>query len=646
MIKTLIWTSEQKTIEAFGLSEVNQYASIFISDVNDTSFNTLEKEFKRTKSNKIVKINNDYTFDLIFKRNSVWTTIRFNDLVSYIIISNNYRVSNNESWVPKELTMGKKNSNITYPFKVSDNLIEYLELFNLILDEDFFTKIKTKFQNRMLNTNHEKLKIKDEKLFDEFANKITSGNLQGIEKKGANYSEGNLKISTKFGEIFICKAGTNDLQITSFLESEDNKIAELFSFSKGILINIKNHITQNTFTTNIPRKIKRKDIFTWTLSLLVVSVLLFATFNFIFSPHNLTTSFNIIFSKYSWTHGWMYLMWVNFLFSIFMGPIIGILILKTTKPKDKINWKVILNFFISSQLRLVTIFLTGNSILATIVWAWYLSSTTKIRTVGLAGLVASMSILRGILLLPIGSFFMIRGSIFNATILSELGMQSESIAIISLSWIGWIWHIIHNLSISLLIVMPPLHMLWNKITLFRYRNESNSNLVLDKMNTFEMNLISLKHSFKYLFKNKERLWRVVLIILFNIMIETFEFTFGLKIVEGYAFNEGLISEVAGYWNIFAISSVRYMSGFIYHVPILNLLPGQGVGITDITLKLSTEGVIGHAHGWHDKLTSENINDLGEQTTFLMRFFNFYLRRIIALVISTIFIIRILILKKK
>lgn len=645
MIKTLVWASEYKTIEAFKLEENNQNASIFISDINNTKFKILSKEFKRTNSDRIIKINDNYSFDLIFKRNSVWTTIKFNDLISYAIISNDYRVANNESWVPKELTKGKKTSNITYPFEITDQVSDYIEFLKLIIDDNFFSKIKMRLENKMLNTAYEKFKIKEEKYFDDFVNKITNGKLQGIEATNVSFCNEDLKISTKFGDIHILKNKNNEIQLTTFFLTNDNRIAELFSFSKGILINIKNHINQNTFTTNAPKKIRKKDVLTWIISLLIVTFLLYATFNFIFTPHNLGISIKIIFSRYSWSHGWMYLMWMNFLFSIFMGPIIGILILKTTKPKNKINWKTILNFFISSQLRLVTVFLTGNSILATIVWAWYLSSTTKIRTVGLAGMVASMSILRGILLLPIGSFFMIRGSIFNATILSELGMQNELIAILSLSWIGWIWHIIHNLSISLLIVMPPLHILWNKMTLIRSRKETNISLTLDKMNTFEMNLISLKHSFKYIFKNKERLWRVVLIILFNILIETFEFTFGLKIVEGYAFNEGLISEVASYWNILAISSVRYMSGFIYHVPILNLLPGQGVGITDITLKLSTEGVIGHAHGWNGEFSNEQINDLGEQTTFLMRFFNFYLRRIIALLISTIFITRILILKK-
>lgn len=642
MIKTLVWASEEKIIEAYDLNSISQNVSVLISDVKNTSFKKLIKEMKVNDTDRILKIKNDYSFELIFKRNSVWTTIKFEDLVSYVFISKKYKVSNNDSFIPKKIRTGKTELDITFPFFPNKKVGDYKLILANILDNDFFPNIKESMPGNTLYVRSSRFKLDNDDLFTSFVDNIQNKKLAGIEKIDSTFSEGILKINTKYGDINIFKEGDFYI-ISSFLKCKDSAISNLHSYSRGMMINLKNHLTNNMVETNKPKKIRKRDITTWIISLAVVTLLLFATFNFIFSPHNLNVSMKIIFSGYSWTHPWLYFMITNFIISLFIGPIVGMIIFKATRPKEKLRWNKIGHFFVSGQIRLVTVFLTGNSILATFVWAWYLTSTIKVKTVGLVGMIASSGILRGIILLPIGSLFMIRGSFFNSTILTELGMKDELAAIVTLSWIGWIWHIIHNLSISLLIVLPPLHILWNKITLLRYSREGNTEKIIDKMNNFEMNLISLKHSFKNVFKKRKKMTRITSLILINIVIETFEFTFGLRMVEGYAYNEGIINSVGNYWNIFAISSVRYMSGFVYHVPIINLIPGQGAGITDLTLKISTEGVIGHAHNWTE-ISSNDLSDLSEQTTFLMRFFNFYLRRIIALVLTTIFIGRFLMKK--
>lgn len=232
---------------------------------------------------------------------------------------------------------------------------------------------------------------------------------------------------------------------------------------------------------------------------------------------------------------------------------------------------------------------------------------------------------------------MLRGSFYYGTLLKYGGQSDQFITLLTLSWIGWIWNIIHNLSITLLLIMPPLHILYNKYIILRYSRVKNSNQLTEQMVNFEMNLIQLKTSFSSIFKNKERLYRITSILMIKIIIETFEFTFALHLVEDYAINvNGLNMAASGYWNLFAISGVRYMSNFIHHVPIINLIPGQGVGITDLSLKISTQGIVSFSH--RGELVEQNaLNDIGEQSTLVMRMFNFYLKRFIALVISTVFI---------
>ncbi len=638
MIKTLIWASEKDNIKSFGLETINDNVSFFFSDTKNTKFTTLIKQLKKEDCSKIIKINDDKKFELIFKRNSVWTSIKFEELVSYWMYVKKYSTSNNDFWVPKELKSGKNKSNLIFPFEINDeNIVDYIPALNFFCEENSLKEVNDKVAGHSLKLSNKFIKT-SEANFNEFGNKISNGNLQGIQKNRATFEDDKITLETKFGNVYLIKEN-DGVRLISFLKAEQNNSAELSSFAKGEIFNIESHLIKREVTTNVPKKIGIKNLITWIVSLVVIAILLYATFNFIFTPHNSKTALEIIFSKYTWGHPWIYLMFFNFLISIFYGPIIGIIFFKIAKPKQKIVWSTYVQFFVAGQVRLVTVFLTGNSILATFFWAWYMTSATKIKTIGIVGMVASMNIVRGVLIVPIGALFMIRGSFFNAQILNELGMQSEMIAIITLSWIGWIWHIIHSLSISLLIIMPPLHILYNKILLIQYGRKSNSDHIINKMTDFETNLIQLKKSFKGIFKNKERFYRITIIIVLNILIETFEFTFGLRMVEDYAINvtgvSGLVA--ANYWNVFAISSVRYMSGYIYHVPILNLLPGQGTGITDLTLKISTQGVIYHAHGSWSADNINIINDMGEQTTFVMRFFNFYLRRMIALVITTIFV---------
>lgn len=162
------------------------------------------------------------------------------------------------------------------------------------------------------------------------------------------------------------------------------------------------------------------------------------------------------------------------------------------------------------------------------------------------------------------------------------------------------------------------------------------------MAIFEMNLISLKKSIRSVFSNRERLYKMTATMIIVIFLETFEYTYSLILIESFAYNESLIPSVGNYWNLVEISSVRYISGFVHHVPLLNIIPGQGAGITDAVLDWTTTGIIGYAHD--DILDLKIINDLSDESTFVLRFFNFYLKKIIAILVTLFFIPKV-ILKK-
>lgn len=168
---------------------------------------------------------------------------------------------------------------------------------------------------------------------------------------------------------------------------------------------------------------------------------------------------------------------------------------------------------------------------------------------------------------------------------------------------------------------------------------STSELV-NKMTGFEMQIRSLRSSIPKMFKNYKRITRLTLVILISILIETLEFSYSLSMTEEYAIHINYYENFrqASYYNVFAISGVRYMVGFIHQVPILNIIPGQGLGISDLVLRDSTELIVQSKH--EDIFDQTIINNISQQSTLIIKLFNFYFKKIIALIVVTIMIFNI------
>lgn len=204
------------------------------------------------------------------------------------------------------------------------------------------------------------------------------------------------------------------------------------------------------------------------------------------------------------------------------------------------------------------------------------------------------------------------------------------------------------MSLSLLIILPPLHIVANRIQEINVKGKSSFEQITDKMHVFEMKITSLKKSFKSMFKNTKRIIRTTSMILVAIILETFEFTYSLRIVEDYGISVLNIPDLTkvNYLNIFALSSIRYSTNFVHAVPLINLIPGQGLGITDFILSNNTYAIIAEKHLDLYFKNPDLISEMSEQTSLIIRFFNFYLKRIIALVITLLFILKYLLTKNK
>lgn len=637
MKNTLVWVNNENMFNDFSLQKYEHFFHIYSSNQKDTTFRLISKEMKNSDCDKIIKIYDDYKFELIFKKNSVWSSLKFEDIVTNWHINKKNKPLN----VSKHIELFdrfKTSSKIEFPYKINKNNIDiYREIIVYIMTEPLINLIEP-INDMSISTINEEMLFNSPKNYNDFKKTIESGNHKGIAIKNKKILDNEIVLTTKYGNIIVSKS-EEGVNVFGVLKNSQQNIAELFSFSEGTKKNIITYLVNDVKYNNVPKRISKRTIVTSVFSIIFVALMLWLTYSLILSPKNIGFAMDIMFSKYSWTHSWIYLLWINFFISLFIIPLVAIIFIKAQDPKKKVSLKSHMNIFVSAQVRLVAAFLTGNPMIATIIWGWYLSSTRGLRLVGVVGLVTSVNIIRGVIIIPIGILFMVRGTIFNHMIFQEMGMMKEYYLLVSLSWLGWIWHTVEHLAINLLIVLPPLHILFSKMMGVYYGGTKDSEKVINKFTTFEMNLVHLKHSYKNIFSNRERLFKMSLTMFIVILIETFEFTFGLRLVEDYAVQYSVFSDLTSngqYWNVFAISGVRYMSSFIRHLPIIAWIPGQGIGFTEAVLEVYTEGVINNAHGW-GILTESTVESLSEQTTFVMRFFNFYLKRLIAIGITAVFV---------
>ncbi len=637
MLKALIWTNSKNKLDTFTYRNVNH--SIFVSNFKDTKFKDIKKTMKQNDCSYAVKIADDNKITVFYKRNSVWTLINFERiLISYL------RANGKEVRSVRTYKKACESEGIDFfGNKFFDDLISF------VLDENFFNIFKSQETDEVTISDVLTFSSSKEQ-WDKFIKRIESKTQQGIEVIDLlKLKENEYLIKTRQGEIII-KYSEGEVICTYLSISSPNREYVVKKYNESTMLNIKFNILEEKKIVNENKKMSTKDLILIILGIATLFILFYATFNFVFTPEQSSTSLEILKSDFTWRHHWIYLLLINFVIGLFYGPIIFWIVVKLFAQNKKIEKGRLINLFVGGQLRMIAVFITGNAIIATIIWAWYMKSVVKIRTVSLIGVMSSLNILKGIIMIPIGSIFMIRGTIFNYHTLFLMGQSSEFIAYTTLSWIGWVWNIVHNLSLSLLIILPPLHILWSWIIELRHGRKDDVSTLLNRMTNFELNLITLKNSTKAMLKDKVKMARVTTVILVGIILELFEFTYSLRIVEDFWANETLNTanqfQTARYNNLLAISSVRYMSNFAYHVPIINALPGQGMGLTDEILKNSTEGIILNAHGGYSNISESEVKNLSAQTTFIIRFFNFYLRKIVAFMVSLIFVIKGISLKVK
>ncbi|BDU67790.1 MAG: hypothetical protein TYPL_4430 [Candidatus Tyloplasma litorale] len=513
-------------------------------------------------------------------------------------------------------------------------LLEILSLEYNILIKNFM------FNNSFFEYKQFSFDLKDEHYYELFKKALINKNqLDGIKYQDAkNNLDGTFSINTDYGEIRIFNNSNNSLNVIMNLSS--NKEDSLYFFSKGIVKNIINHINQ---VKQQNPKLNKLKLFQTLLGFLLFTFLLFFTVNYILGTEEISESFHMIFSKQNFHHPWIYFIILNFLFSYFYSVFVAFFMEKIIFKRKKINLKTTFVYFVSSQLRKTVSFFTGNYFISMFIWGWYINKNTNVKAYSIVGGISSISIIRGIILLFVGGIFMMFGSIYLIILsVNSEGNLGNIILIFFMSIIGFAWEIIHNFWVYFLLFSSILQILFLKWTI-KIRGKNDASIILETNYHNMKTLNSNKLTFK---KSKDRALRVSLLVIGPIIFEALESMFFVNmmetaIIDNNQYPSGWSQHI--YWNFISISGLRLMATNIHNVPIINVLPGKGLGFSEFGLKQVYALLFSVQHSM--SIQDPYIQNISSQTSFATRFFNMYLPIIISFIITMWVILR-TILKEK
>ncbi len=612
--------------------------------IYDLSLTQVIKQ-KGKKVNKIIEILPN-GIQIALKINGLWKIFIDNEINTFFLNKTKQKpvIENEFSPNPFE-NKYKKNENIFYNgyefsyakeaeyFKdiitwlISDNL--YLDICDYINEKGNFINISKTF------------KVEKNINFDNFVEHLLNKDeIKGIEYRGiTKISDDKYKISTKNGYIYMSKID-KEITITTFANSKSSEF-DLKKYTNGLFINIENQIKQIHNTNSI----SKKNIFKIVAGLILFVILFYATFSLLFSIDNLTLVFSSLFSKDTLTDPWIYLIWLSFVFTFFQPLLVGVFMQKVI-IRQKFDWKSLKAYYVSGLLRSVASFLTGNHIIALMVWGWYLNKKLEIKVATLVGAIGVASVVRSLIYLIIGSIFMVIGTASFFLKYYSPG-QVDIIVLFTISWVGFAWESLHKVWVFLLVLSPVAQVLTANMFL-SIKSLTRKLTLRDYNNTYQNVLLLRKSSPKLSWKReKARMIRSIILVCLPIFIESIETILYFDLIDSFILREvGNYDLFTPYYNFIDTSGLRLVAANVNNFPLLRALPGRGMFVSEYGLNSLYSVIYSNAHKGINVWGSYTSNDMAQMTTFLTRFFNVYLMMLIKIILSMIILLKITITRLK
>lgn len=619
--------------------------NIFVLGKNNQK--DLLKLILKEKADAGIFINKNYEVHLIHRKLGGWKTI--NNFTLDLLVLEDLKIKPKfPKSLSKKIPFGTPDDKLSFTDKgilyQEDQISNILNMKILILENDDFNgKIKS-FNNKWgyFHIEQKNLVKKKAVAFESFTKDIKNNKVLPGLKTPSKVSEEDGRLQFNMGISSICINNKEEIITVISLTASNNEVESHYQH-KGIIRNIENNIYSNTIGEY--RKLKKREIILSLFGLFVFILLTVITFTKILDPSEVKLSFKILFSWNTLSHAWIYLLWANFFFS-FLFSFIMMYIISFAIQRKRPNAKAMLTYFVASQIRATARFITGEAIIGTFLWGWYIVKKNNIRTSSLVGAVATLSVFRGIFTFIIGIIFMIIGQVYLSGVFSYVdsltGDKINTTLFYVLSWGGLVWILFDRFVRSSIVYLPPIHYLYNKIYTRIILFKKNPN-VFTNMENREMSLISLKSSTKNLLLNKERIYRISLMIFIAVLIEALELMYIFNIVEIYNASINPLYDKVLHTDFMNISGGRYMISMVHNFPLINVTPGNGIGFIEYFMSNAFGAMYLYSHNSTDLAIAGSFAD---QTTFITRFFNSYLQMMLSSIITGYVFTKIMLRRRK
>ena len=541
-----IYIQNEKLFLTFSSKEKDffskEYNFEYVDKFNEKS---ILKKMLKNKEKKCIFIDDLGNINLVYEHIKSWKFMNVNILD--IFFANKYDgfkiTPSNEREFKKDIfrdyikSLDKNGRYIYKNISKEEILKKQIDFFS---NNEWKNKIDS-FSKEIKYLNYKNFELKNKGLYTKnvIKNIVNNKSLPGINRINIIKSdENNNSVYFESGRTLINIEIIKDNVMVNMISTSDNEVDSHY-LNKGMYENIRNNFL-NSRTSQ--KKIRKRDIAISLIGTLIFIILTTLTFTIIFDPRNVEQSFVVLFDKKSFTQPWLYLLWMNFFINFFFSFIIMTFTFYITTG-NKPNYSVLWTFFVAAQIKATTRFITGEEIIGTIIWFWYLNKNSTIRTSALAGAIASLSIIRIPLTIIFVSPFMIIGQIYASEIFNNLNNSDfESSNMINndlfffLSWGGFVWGIIHHSIIPIIILLPPAHILFNLINT-RIELVRNDDGIVNRLTNREMSILSIKKNSKNIFDRKDRIYRLALTLILLTLIEALEIMYIFKIVENYMFED-------------------------------------------------------------------------------------------------------------
>lgn len=598
----------------------------------------------KLKTNKIISIKNNSVI-IAYKVEGSWRIMEKNDILIHYFAKIKSKFSNNsDGSSPTYLEeFSNRNEDIlanNFDLDISEKFYKtetYFNLINWLISDEFYVDLNIQSKFKSFRYGSQIVNLKPKNGYNDLIKKIKENEeIDGVPIMSWKETDNYIQLKVKFGLINICLDNSNSsVAIVSYNMAADEDEVDLKIFKDGIISNITNYINFNV----VQNKISKKNIFRALLGVILLISLTYVTFTWVFNFSSVKEAFEISFNKESLMMPWIYFIILSFMFSLFM-PIIIALFMETAIFRRKPDIKRLLIYYESSLVRKAFMLVTGNYFLSLFVWGWYMNRRTKVKTSSLVAAIASTSIIRGIFYSIIGSILMFVGT--GSFFISYGGKFDLSVIVtFVISWLGFLWANFTHFWIFIIILSPTFHSIVDKFIIkYKFKNKRITKEYLEE-SYFSSFLVQRGNLTKEIWKNKRLVTRTLLFILVPIVVEGIETILYFNMIDSLVLKETgfYSSNFSLYYNWISISGIRLVASNIRNFPLLNIIPANGIGVTEVALNTLYSTIYTHKHidnlnVWGDYTS----NDMAQMTTVMTRFFNTYLQTIITLLFTMVIII--------